>query len=161
MKQINFKQIIFHCIASLMILLALKNVYLFFNIEFLSTVNKFGLEEVYNNSDKFEYSAEDFLWFSINQKLVIWIGILVTSVFSFLVSRNQKLSVWNSIIIFLLLIVLNLFKLLNFSSYYISIGSLFSNWTIRIILNIIFFFMIGFYLFFSKKIISIISSNEK
>lgn len=161
MKQINPEQIIFHFVASLMILLALKNAYLFFNHELLSEVDKFGFEEVYNNSDKFGYSAEDFLWFTINQKIVLWIGILIAFVFSILVVRKQKWSVWNSIIIFSLLIFLNILDLLNFPSYYISIGSLFSNWTIRILLNIIFFFSIGFYLFFSKRVISIISVNEK
>lgn len=161
MKQINTKQIIIHFIASLMILLALKNAYLFFNHELLSEVNKFGFEEVYDNSDKFEYSAEDFLWFTINQKIIVWIGILFTSVLSILISRKQKWSVWNSIIIFILLIFLNILNVLNFPSYYISIGSLFSNWTIRILLNIISFFSIGFYLFFSKRVVSIILVNEK
>ncbi|WP_177764290.1 hypothetical protein [Flavobacterium sp. I3-2] len=161
MKQINTKQIIIHFIASLMILLALKNAYLFFNHELLSEIDKFGFEEVYNNSDKFGYSAEDFLWFSINQKIVVWIGILLTFVFSILISRKQKWSVWNSIIIFTLLIFLNILNVLNFPSYYISIGSLFSNWTIRILLNIISFFSIGFYLFFSKRVVSIILVNEK
>lgn len=48
---------------------------------------------MYNNSGKFGYSAEDFLWFTINQKKVVWIGILLTFAFSILVARKQKWSV--------------------------------------------------------------------
>ena len=163
MRKLNFLQILLHFIATYCFIFLFRTLCWIYNIRVLELVEKYGVENVVKNFDRYGIQTTE-TWKVIEFPiLATLIGMFISIIISIIITIKKKWSLINCLVIFIVCYVVNYFNLplFNYLEKFHTIRFT-NNLLIQLLITCIIFGMAGTFIFFSKITNNLIeNSTEK
>jgi hypothetical protein len=152
--KLNFKLIFLHTLAVFLLIMAFNNLAFLYDVDLVEAYAKNGKPAL------LEMKPQRITWFLIAKQMIAFLGLFIGVGISFILARQQKISIWNIFIVLMLGLMITgskfyeKFQWLSVRKYLVTDPAL--NFSI----NAFIFLGIGFFLFFSNNI-SYLKSKQR